>query len=105
MLHDIEHMKAQAATGISALSVGPGADLAAVMQSVGNKVCILGNVDPIKVLLQSDAEKVYEESKKIIEIGKQNGGYIFNSGEMVPRDVPEENIKAMVKAGRDFGKF
>lgn len=103
--HDIEHMKVQAATGISALSVGPGADLEAVMKSVGNKVCILGNVDPIKVLLQSDAATVYEESRKVMETGKQNGGYIFNSGEMIPRDVPEENMRAMVKAGRDFGKI
>ena len=75
------------------------------MKSVGNKVCILGNVDPIKVLLQSDAETVYEESRKVMETGKQNGGYIFNSGEMIPRDVPEENMRAMVKAGRDFGKI
>lgn len=103
--HDIGHMKAQIKTGISALSVGPGIDIAVVKQEIGDKVCILGNVDPINILLQSSPEKVYEESKRVMEIGKQNGAYIFNSGEMIPRDVPEENMRAFVRAGREFGKY
>jgi Uroporphyrinogen-III decarboxylase len=103
--HSIEHMKAQAATGISALSVGPGVGMAAAKLAVGDKVCILGNVDPIRCLLESDAERVYEESKRVMELGKQNGGYIFNSGEMIPRDVPEENIRAMIKAARDYSTY
>ena len=103
--HSTQHMKAQAATGISALSVGPGVDMAVAKKAVGDRVCILGNVDPIGYLLQSDAEKVYEESKRVMELGKISGGYIFNSGEMIPRDVPEENMKAMIRAAKDFGKY
>jgi len=79
--------------------------MAVVKREIGDKVCILGNVDPIKILLQSSPDKVYDESKRIMETGKQNGGYIFNSGEMIPRDVPEENIRAFVRAGREFGKY
>lgn len=103
--HKPEHMKAQAATGISALSVGPGVDMETVKRTVGDKICIMGNVDPINILLQSNSEKVFEESRRIMEIGKKNGGYLFNSGEMIPRDVPEENIKAFIKAGKEFGKY
>lgn len=103
--HKPEHMKVQANTGISAISVGPGVDMQAVKEAVGARVCIMGNVDPIRVLLQSNPEDVYTESKRIMEIGKQNGGYLFNSGEMIPRDVPEENMKAFIRAGKEFGKY
>lgn len=103
--HKPEHMKAQAATGISALSVGPGVDMDTVKKAIGDKVCIIGNVDPINILLQSNAEKVFEESKRIMEIGKLNGGYLFNSGEMIPRDVPEENMRAFIRAGKEFGRY
>lgn len=103
--HKPEHIKAQAGTGISAISVGPGVDMKTAKEAVGDKVCIMGNVDPIGILLQSNAEAVFTESKRIMEIGKQNGGYIFNSGEMIPRDVPEENIRAFIRAGKEFGKY
>jgi uroporphyrinogen decarboxylase len=103
--HKIGHMLAQAATGISALSVGPGADLAAVKREVGDKVCIMGNVDPIGVLLDGKPEDVRRESVRIMETGKQGGGYLFSSGEMVPRDVPEENMRAMIAAGREYGRY
>lgn len=103
--HSIPHMLAQAATGISALSVGPGADLAAVKREVGTKVCILGNVDPINTLLYGTPEDVRRESIRVIETGKQGGGYIFSSGEMVPRDVPEENMRAMIAVGREYGRY
>jgi uroporphyrinogen decarboxylase len=98
-------MKLQAATGVSALSVGPGIDMAVAKKTVGDKCCLIGNIDPINVLLYGTPEKVYEESKRVIESGKENGGYIFNSGEMIPRDIPEGNMSAMIRAGRDFGKY
>jgi uroporphyrinogen decarboxylase len=101
--HNPAHMKAQAATGISALSVGPGVDMAVAKQAVGDKVCLMGNVDPINILLYGTPEQVYEESKRIMNIGKRNGGYLFNSGEMIPRAIPEENMNAMIRAGKEFG--
>jgi hypothetical protein len=30
-----------------------------------------------------------------------SGGYLFNTGEMNPREVPVENMKAMIAAARD----
>jgi len=97
--HYLGHLKASAETGVSAISVGPGMDLAAAKAAVGGNVCLMGNVDPVNVLLYADPAAVYAESRRVIEIGG-SGGYIFNSGEMVPRDVPEANIRAFMRAGR-----
>ena len=98
--HSPEHMKAQVATGISAISVGPGVDMSVAKQTVGDKCCIMGNVDPINTLLYGTPEQVSAESKRIMGLGKQNWGYLFNSGEMIPRDVPEENMIAMIQTAK-----
>jgi MtaA/CmuA family methyltransferase len=103
--HDLEHMKVQAATGVSALSVGPGVDIAVAKEAVGDVVCLVGNVDPIAILTNGTPDQVCRETRRIVEIGKKGGGYIFNSGEMIPRAAPEENITAMVEAARKSGLY
>lgn len=101
--HDPEHLKAQAATGVSAVSVGPGLDIAVAKAAIGDRCCILGNVDPIVTLLQGSVADVEKATRRIMEAGSRGGGYLFNSGEMIPRDVPEANIKAMVRTARKYG--
>ena len=103
--HSIEHMKAQIETGISAISVGPGADLPRVMDEISHKCCVLGNLDPINGLLQGTAQYVTDEAKRIMEIGKSGGGYIFNSGEMIPRNTPEENMIAMISTAKSLAQY
>jgi uroporphyrinogen-III decarboxylase len=46
-------------------------------------------------------DQVANEARRIKSIGKQGGGYIFNTGEMVPRDVPVKNMEAMLAAVRE----
>jgi MtaA/CmuA family methyltransferase len=99
--HKIPHMEAQIETGIDVLSCGPGVDIKDVKEAVGNKICLTGNIDPIICLLEKDADAVYKEAKRVAETGAKGGGYMFNSGEMIPRDVPEENIFAMMRGARD----
>ena len=40
-----------------------------------------------------------------MNIGKNGGGYLFDTGEMVPRGTPEENMRAMIKTVREHGKY
>lgn len=101
--HSVPHIQAQIEGGISALSVGPGVDISVAKQAVRDKICLIGNIDPILYLFEKDADSVYEESKRIARIGCEGGGYIFNSGEMIPRDTPEPNILAMMRGAREIG--
>jgi uroporphyrinogen decarboxylase len=98
---NVGHLKLMADSGISVLSVGPGLDIAEAKKAVGDKVCLIGNLDPIGVLLNGTPEQVEAEAKRIMNIGKQGGGYIFNTGEMVPRDVPVENMEALIRAANE----
>jgi uroporphyrinogen decarboxylase len=98
---NVGHLKLMADSGVSVLSVGPGLDISEAKKAVGDKICLIGNLDPIGVLLDGTPEQVEAEAKRIMNIGKQNGGYIFNTGEMVPRDVPVENMEALIRAANE----
>jgi uroporphyrinogen decarboxylase len=90
----------QADAGFSVLSVGPGVDLARARDAVGRRVCLCGNVDPIAVLARGTPEAVRGAVVRTVDMISRRGGHILNSGEMVPRDTPEANLRAFVEAGR-----
>jgi uroporphyrinogen decarboxylase len=85
------------------LSMGPEADLAEVKKALGSKIALIGNLDQVKYLLNSGPQEVAAEAARIMETGKPGGAYIFNTGDMVPRDVPEENMRTMMRAARQHG--
>ena len=62
--------------------------------------CYSGNLDPIAVLMNGTPDKVAEEAERIVRTCHGEGGYIFCTGEMNPRDVPPENMRAMIQAVR-----
>ena len=72
------HLKQQASTGVSVLSVGPGLDIGKAKAAVGDKVCLIGNLDPVNVLMNGTPE-VAEEARRIMSVSRQGGGYIFNT--------------------------
>ena len=49
------------------------------------KAAFSGNLDPLEVLWKGTPELVRSETTRIITSCKENGGYIFNTGEMNPR--------------------
>lgn len=99
------HIQLQAGSGVSLLSVGPGIDMLRVKQLVGDKVGLIGNLDPVNVLMNGSPERVAAEAKRIVTECKPGGGYVFNTGEMVPRDTPVENMEAMLAAARDVASY
>lgn len=98
----VPHILAECDLGVDIINVGPAADIAEVKKALAGKQCFSGNLDPIEVLMRATPEKVAEEAERIANICKPGGGYVYCTGEMNPRDIPEENMKAMVKACRKF---
>ena len=97
-----EYIEKQATIGASALSVGPGIDIEIAKRLTEGKIALIGNLDPLNVLQRATPQKVAEEAKRIMSIGRQNGGYMFNTGEMIPRDTPEENMRAMMVSAKSL---
>jgi uroporphyrinogen decarboxylase len=103
-LHNSEintpYLLAEAELGVDIINCGPAADMHEVRMAMTGKTCFSGNLDPIEVLMRGTPEQVAAETDRIVKTCYADGGYIFCTGEMNPRDVPVENMKAMIKAAR-----
>jgi uroporphyrinogen decarboxylase len=98
----IPHIELECQLKPDVVSVGPAADLNAVFGAARGKTCIMGNIDPIEVLMRGTPAQVEEEVERIMAIGRQGTGFMLDSGEMVPRDVPVENMRAMMRKGHEL---
>lgn len=94
------YLLAECDLGADIINCGPESDLPDVRRALTGKNCFSGNVDPIETLLRGTPQQVAEETERAIRTGYSGGGYLFNTGEMVPRDVPEENMRAMMETAR-----
>lgn len=91
-------------TGADSLELDTQVSFKQAKKIVGDKVCFTGNVAPVETLLQGKPEKVYQESIKCIKDIRPQGRLILSSGCEVPRDTPEENIRAMLCAAETYQK-
>ncbi len=100
-----DHVRSHFPLGYSFENIGPDADIKEIREASKGRVPISGNIDPIKVLWKGTPELVESEVERIMGICKKGGGFIFSSGEMVPRDTPEENISAMVNTVKRLAAY
>lgn len=100
---NLAHIDIMADLSISILSVGPGVDIAEAKRACKGRMCLVGNVNPILTLYRGAPDDVRAETERIVRAALPGGGYICSSGEMVPRDTPEENMAAMIETARRVG--
>ncbi|MFB6183713.1 MAG: uroporphyrinogen decarboxylase family protein [Haloarculaceae archaeon] len=79
--------------------------LKAVKAEVGDEVCILGNVDPVTVMLEGDPETVEETARRNIEYAADGGGFILTPACDTNPDTPAENFRALVAAAEEYGQY
>jgi len=101
----IPHIELETRLGASCISVGPGIDIARAKEVVKGKTCLMGNLDPVNILMNGTPEQVARETERIITAGKTGGGYMFDTGEMNPRGVPEENMRTMIQTAKKFARY
>jgi uroporphyrinogen-III decarboxylase len=98
----VPHLLAEAELAPDIINCGPGADMAEARKALAGRVCVSGNLDPIDVLLRATPQQVAAETDRLVRTCRGTG-YLFCTGEMNPRDVPPENMRAMVAAVRRCG--
>ncbi|ANE56954.1 uroporphyrinogen decarboxylase family protein [Methylomonas sp. DH-1] len=89
--------------GITTHYLGPLADLAEAKVLIGNRGLCCGVIDDIR-MIHWTPEQTRAEVKRIIEIGKPGGHFLFGNGVM-PLAVPEANIRAMLAAAFEYGSW
>lgn len=87
-----------AETGIEVLSLDQKVDLTVAKEKVGDRVTLMGNIDPVSSLLFGNPQQIQSEVQHLIDgVGDSPKGLIVGSGCGVPANVPQEHITTMVE--------
>jgi MtaA/CmuA family methyltransferase len=101
----IPHLEVMADLDFDAINIGYGVDIGDVKKAIGARMCIMGNLDTIRVLRPLPVADVQRDVARILGAAAPGGGYIFCTGEGITHDTPLENTKAMMRAVRDHGSY
>ena len=80
-------------------------DLVEVKRLYGKKFCLMGNLPTTDIMLHGRASDVEQAAKKAIDAAGKDGGFLLSTGDQCGRDTPDENIFAMVKTAKTYGKY
>lgn len=92
-------------TGITALSLDNCDDLEALKAAEGHRVTLVGNVDPVEIIMKGTREDIEREVKLCIEKAKGSPkGFILASGCDIPIGTDPQKVHWFIDAARKFGR-
>jgi MtaA/CmuA family methyltransferase len=93
-----------AATGVDGLSLDGPVDLEDALAAVPDNMMVIGNVDPVAMMLEGSPADVKEAAVSLL--GKFGGrrNYLLGTGCDLPMETPLENIDALMEAATAFGE-
>jgi uroporphyrinogen decarboxylase len=87
-----------AATGAEMYEVDSKIDLREAKRRIGDRLCLIGNLNPVGNLLHGTVEDVRKEAQACLAVASHGSGFILGTGCFVAWDTPLENLQAMVRA-------
>ena len=82
----------------SAFSFDHAVDPAVAKQTIGDSVCLLGNLDPSDTML-ADVGAVTEAALACLDKCSEGGGYVLGAGCDLAVGTPIENVLTMIEVG------
>ena len=79
-----------------AFSLEAKVDLEEAKEVLGGQVCVAGNVSPTEAFLKGSPDEVIAEAANCLKIWGDDPGYILTIGCDFPKEVPLDNIKALM---------
>lgn len=92
-----------AATGVDVYEVDSRLDLETARRAIGDRVSLIGNLDPTGVLLRGSVAEVRRQSERCLAVAGDGGGFVLGTGCFVAWETPLENLRSMVRAAREHG--
>jgi uroporphyrinogen decarboxylase len=80
-------------------------DIVEVKRLVGDRLCLIGNIDLGYTLTRGTPREVEAEVRERIRTVGPGGGYCVGSSNSVPSYVPLENYNAMRQAAFQYGRY
>jgi MtaA/CmuA family methyltransferase len=91
---NIQHILQNIAeTGADIVDIDWMVDLKTARRTMGPRVCLCGNLDPVAILLHSDPETVREECRRSIK--EAGAPFLLSPGCEIPPETPAENYAAL----------
>ncbi|MGI6778928.1 MAG: uroporphyrinogen decarboxylase family protein [Acetivibrionales bacterium] len=91
-------------TGVQGLSLDGVVDFRKAAEIVPEDIVLIGNIDPVSVMINMGPEGVYSETIKFLDNMKDVQNLILSTGCDLPTETPHENIHAFCRAGRDWNR-
>jgi uroporphyrinogen decarboxylase len=107
-IHDrLELMAGSGVSGVECLDPPPlgRVDLEDAKMRIGEKVFIKGNIDPVHVLLTGGAERVREDARRRVAVGKPGGGYILSTACSIAPRTPREHVLVLGEVAEETGGY
>lgn len=79
--------------------------LAEAKQLLGDRICLLGNLDQVDFLKRATPQEVAARTREIVRTGKPGGRYIFSTSDYLETGTPRENVVAMIEAAKQEGAY
>lgn len=98
----LETMKQLPSTGADCLSLDHAVDIAKAKHNAGKNIAIMGNLDPVGLLMRGTPESIASESRRLIDVAGQDGGFILAPGCETPQSTADENVIAMCKTAVEY---
>jgi uroporphyrinogen decarboxylase len=89
-------------SGADILELDSKVDLGLAKARVGDRVCLLGNLNPVALLWQGSVAEVERAAAQAIGQAAAGGGFILGSGCEVPVGAPLDNLRAMIRCAREY---
>jgi len=93
-------VKAMCETGVQGLSLDAPMDMVATIEAMPEDVVLVGNVDPVSVMVQSSPEQVASATRALLETMAPYANFILSTGCDLPPETPLANIEVFMHAGR-----
>jgi uroporphyrinogen decarboxylase len=81
-----------------------GIDIAEVKRAVGNRICLIGNVD-CRLMDTGTDEEVTASARYALRNGMPGGGYIFSTSNCVYSGMPLRRYELILDIWRNEGKY
>lgn len=90
--------------GLQSLDPQGGVDIAEVKRRIGNRVCLIGNVN-CGLLQTGTDEEVVESCRYALRHGMPNGGYVYGSSNCIYTGMPLKRYELMLEVWRREGNY
>jgi uroporphyrinogen decarboxylase len=84
--------------GIHVFNLGKSTNLELAEQIFGNDVSLMGNLDPMELLIKGSKDEIISEAQNRVTLVKNNPRFILSAGGGLNEGTPLSSLEALIKA-------